>query len=244
MKARTKTLLAALMLLAISCKKESTAIQTLGNIVESATQGLSSEVSELNANAVRIGNAVVMVKNLSVSHYRNGDPIPQVKDPAKWAKLTIGAWCWYNNDSATGHIYGRLYNWYAVNDPRGLAPAGWHIPSDAEWTKLSNYLGGETVAGGKMKSTGTIEDGTGLWLAPNYGATNSSGFTGLPGGFRFRDGSFGGLSFYLGYVGYWWSSTEFNTYGAWSRYLYYSHGDVSRGLGDKPDGFSVRCVKD
>src|ERR1035437_4904310 len=119
-----------------------------------------------------------MLKNLDVSTYRNGDLIPEVTDGSAWSALTAGAWCWYNNDSATNaSTYGKLYNWYAVNDPRGLAPTGWHVPSDAEWTTLSTCLGGNAVAGGAMKETGTTH-----WTSPNTGATNSSGFTGLPGG--------------------------------------------------------------
>src|SRR5262245_47721661 len=163
-----------------------------------------------------------MNKNLSVTKYRNGDPIPQVKKNAKWATLTTGAWCWLNNDSANS-IYGRLYNWYAVNDPRGLAPAGWHIPSDSEWTTLQTFLGGDSVAGGKMKSTGTIKAGTGLWRFPNTGATNSSGFTALPGGWRLDDGSFHNLGGNdVGYgVGHWWTATvngnSHSTHSAWKR---------------------------
>src|SRR5690606_33259564 len=107
------------------------------------------------------------------------DVIPQVTDPTIWGNLTTGAWCYYNNDPANEIIYGKLYNWYAVNDPRGLAPVGWHIPSDSEWTILTDYLGGFEVAGGKMKETGTTH-----WANPNIGADNSSGFTGLPGGYR------------------------------------------------------------
>ena len=110
---------------------------------------------------VKIGTQVWMSTNLDVTYYRNGDKIPQVKDSVKWARLTTGAWCWYNNDSATGAVYGKLYNWYAVNDPRGLAPIGWHIPSDTEWDTLSARLGGASKAGGKLKDTGTIEAGTG-----------------------------------------------------------------------------------
>ena len=121
-----------------------------------------------------------MLKNLDVDRYRNGDPIPKVTDPSIWTSLTTGAYCYYNNDSATyAATYGKLYNWYAVHDPRGLAPEGWHIPSDAEWATLETCLGGSSVAGGKMKETGTTH-----WTAPNTDATNSSGFAGLPGGFR------------------------------------------------------------
>jgi len=114
----------------------------------------NSSKDEIKAS-VKIGNQVWMSTNLNVDIYRNGDIIPQVTDPTAWAELTTGAWCYYNNDSLKGAIYGKLYNWYAVNDPRGLAPKGWHIPTDEEWITLVNSLGGDTVAGGKMKSTGT-----------------------------------------------------------------------------------------
>src|ERR1035437_1728963 len=142
---------------------------------------------------------VWMLKNLDVSTYRNGDWIPEVTDPGAWSALTTGAWCWYNNDPTMGVIYGKLYNWYAVNDPRGLAPTGWHVPSDAEWWTLSTCLGGAAVAGGAMKETGTTH-----WTSPNTGATNSSGFTGLPEGLRTDGGPF----YDVGSYGGWWSSTE------------------------------------
>lgn len=233
----------ALMLLAISCKKENSTIQSSSITNESSTQTFSTETNvtgELIARNIRIGTQVWMTKNLNVSHYRNGDRIPQVNDPDKWAALTTGAWCWYNNDSANCSIYGKLYNWYAVHDPRGLAPNGWHIPSDAEWTTLTDYLGGESVAGGKMKSTGTIEAGTGLWHAPNTDATNSSGFTGLPGASRGIDGWFDGI----GTFGHWWSSSEFNTNQVWRRSLFSGNGNIYREYVLKPAGFSVRCLRD
>src|ERR1035437_8570614 len=129
--------------------------------------------------SVTICTQVWMLKNLDVSTYRNGDLIPKVTTTTAWDALTTGAWRWCNNDPAMGVIYGKLYNWYVVNDPRGLAPTGWHVPSDAEWTTLSTCLGGYAVAGGAMKETGTTH-----WTSPNTGATNSSGFTGLPGGGR------------------------------------------------------------
>ena len=141
-----------------------------------------------------IGTQQWMEKNLDVLTYRNGDIIPQVTDPTAWAALTTGAWCYYNNDVANGAIYGKLYNWYAVNDPRGLAPTGWHVPSDAEWTTLETTLGGDPVAGGKMKVAGTTR-----WTTPNTGATNESGFAGLPGGTRNNNGTFSNV----GSNGYW-----------------------------------------
>jgi uncharacterized protein (TIGR02145 family) len=176
-----------------------------------------------------------MTKNLNVDHYRNGDPIPEVKDATQWANLTTGAWCYYNNDPKNGAIYGKLYNWYAVNDQRGLAPVGYHIPSDAEWTELENCLGGSDVAGGKLKEAGIAH-----WFSPNEGATNSSGFSGLPGGYRVSNG-YGGIRI----NGTWWSSTEFDTTNSWySGDMYYGNTGIGRDIGSKVDGFSVRCVKD
>ena len=182
-----------------------------------------------------IGTQQWMEKNLDVLTYRNGDIIPQVTDPTAWAALTTGAWCYYNNDVANGAIYGKLYNWYAVNDPRGLAPTGWHVPTDDEWTTLSNTLGGDAVAGGKMKVAGTTR-----WTTPNTGATNESGFAGLPGGFRSTSGPFFGV----GDGGFWWSSTETNTPNAWGRVLFYFSGDIGRDGYSKEGGFSVRCLRD
>ena len=185
--------------------------------------------------AIVIGTQQWMRENLDVLTYRNGDIIPQVTDPTAWAALTTGAWCYYNNDVANGAIYGKLYNWYAVNDPRGLAPTGWHVPTDDEWTTLSTTLGGDAVAGGKMKVAGTTR-----WTTPNTGATNESGFAGLPGGYRTSSGAFGSVGGY----GYWWSSTEGSTAGAWGRNLFYFSGDIGRNNFNKRYGFSVRCLRD
>jgi uncharacterized protein (TIGR02145 family) len=186
-------------------------------------------------------------QNLSVSKYRNGDIIPQVTDPAQWAGLTTGAWCWYNNDSATyGVIYGKLYNWYAVNDPSGLAPVGWHVPTDAEWNNLvkcidpaaDTTLIQSAIAGGALKEAGISH-----WINPNTGATNSSGFTGLPGGQRDisgLSGSFDGC----GFAGYWWSSTSRATSLALGHGLSNASSNAYRSNYSKPYGFSVRLVRD
>jgi uncharacterized protein (TIGR02145 family) len=182
---------------------------------------------------VQIGTQVWMTKNLNVSRYRNGDPIPQVTNQAQWANLTTGAWCYYQNNTSNGIIYGKLYNWYAVNDSRDLAPVGWHVPSDAEWTTLTTFLGGESMAGGKMKATT-------LWLTPNTAANNSSGFTGLPGGFRNELGSF----LNIGNFGFWWSNIDGGTTTAWNRCLIFNNSAVCGGYNYKLDGFSVRCLKD
>ena len=173
--------------------------------------------------------------NLNVDRYRNGDLIPQVTDPTAWAALTTGAWCSYNNDNTNDAIYGKLYNWYAVNDARGLAPTGYHVASDTEWTTLTNYLGGDTVAGGTMKEVGFCH-----WNSPNTDATNTSGFTALPGGLR---GNLGGFN-YFGYYGLWWSSSENGPAGSWTRYLNNSSAYLNRGGNYNSYGLSIRCIKD
>ncbi len=176
------------------------------------------------------------LKNLDIATYRDGTPIPQVTNAAAWASLTTGAYCYYKNDSATyAATYGKLYNWYAVNDVRGLAPLGWHIPSDAEWTTLSTNLGGDAAAGGTMKEAGTTH-----WLNSNIGATNSSGFTGLPSGHCDINGQFDNI----GYYGSCWSSTEYNVdvNKALFRYLSYGNSSFLKFNYAKTTGFSIRCL--
>ncbi|NOT51868.1 MAG: hypothetical protein HOP10_11400 [Chitinophagaceae bacterium] len=189
------------------------------------------------SGTVTICSQVWAVKNLDVDRYRNGDPIPKVTDPTAWEALTTGAYCYYNNDSTTyAATYGKLYNWYAVNDSRGLAPAGWHLSSDTEeWVTIGSCLGGSSVAGGAMKETGTTH-----WTSPNTGATNSSGFTGLPGGLRDKFGNF----IDVGNYGYWWSATENGALAAWYRRLHYNNGSINRFDHDKRIGCSVRCLRD
>jgi uncharacterized protein (TIGR02145 family) len=151
----------------------------------------NDELSRQTSNDVpqiQIGSQIWAKQNLDVSTYRNGDTIPQVTDPMEWSNLTTGAWCYYNNDPELGKIYGKLYNWYALTDTRELAPEGWKIPSDSDWNILSNYLGGDSIAGGKLKSTGTN-----YWLNSNYYGTNDYGFDALPSGCRGEDGTFAGL---------------------------------------------------
>jgi uncharacterized protein (TIGR02145 family) len=188
-----------------------------------------------------IGTQEWMAENLRAKTYRNGVAIPLVTDSAQWAEnynngTTLPMMCWYNNDSATYACpYGKLYNWYAVTSSNNVCPTGWHVPSDAEWTTLTTFLGGENVAGGKMKSTGTQ-----YWQSPNAAADNSSGFSGLPGGYRYFYGPFG----FIGFYGYWWSSTEDGTGLAWGRFLSYGDGLAYRSGDYKSDGFSVRCLRD
>ena len=196
----------------------------------------SNEVTiTTNRSAVTICNQIWATKNLDVTTYRNGDAIPQVTDPTQWANLSTGAWCYYNNDPANGPIYGKLYNWYAVNDVRGLAPQGWHVPSDSEWVSLETCLGGANIAGGKLKEAGTQH-----WANPNNSATNFSSFTGLPGGYINDLNIFGGIS----YVGYFWTKTDSSANYATAHYLFYFDSDVSRNNFTKNHGFSVRCLRD
>ncbi|HEY5535547.1 MAG TPA: fibrobacter succinogenes major paralogous domain-containing protein [Ignavibacteria bacterium] len=194
-----------------------------------------SQVTDIDGNTyktITIGKQVWFSENLNVEHYRNGDVIPQVQDKEEWASLTSGAWCYYDNNSGNGTTYGKLYNWYAVNDSRGLAPEGWHVSTDEEFTKLYDFLGGADIAGNKMKSTnGWDENGNG---------TNSSDFSGLPGGYRNHDGYFGNL----GRNGCFWTSTDFNSINAWFRNLVFSLSDVIRHNYLYVNGLYVRCVKD
>jgi uncharacterized protein (TIGR02145 family) len=215
-----------------------------GTAVGNGTYVLGNGATDIDGNtytSIIINGQEWMQQNLAVTKYRNGDPIPTGLDDATWQYATEGAFSIYDDVASNNDIYGKLYNWYAVNDSRGLCPTGWHVSSDAEWSSFINYLnpganGGDTwpnAAGGKMKAT------TG-WNSPNTGATNESGFTGLPGGYRDVDGSYYGV----GSFGNWWSSTEIGSLNAWYRDLYSYDSGVLRSNGNKLYGFSVRCVRD
>jgi uncharacterized protein (TIGR02145 family) len=193
-----------------------------------------------------IGNQCWMAENLKVTHYRNGDPIPNVTDSSAWAGLTSGACCSYDNDDAHTDLYGRLYNWYAVDDNRNIEPEGWHIPTDDEWKELEMALGMSqsetdelglrgTDAGGKLKETGTAH-----WNVPNTGATNESGFSALPAGSRGNNGIYNNI----GECAFFWSSSEVYSSFVWYRGLYYIYSDVERTVYYKQIGISVRCVRD
>ena len=203
--------------------------------------GVVTDVDGNIYRTIKIGEQWWMTENLKVTQYRNGDSIPNVTDNLEWVNLTCGAYCNYNNDEVKVATYGRLYNWFAVSDSRNIAPEGWHVPSDEEWQTLVDYLGGLSVAGGKMKTTGTIEEGNGLWYPPNDGATNESGFSALPGGFRYdRSGLFSSLS----RTATFWSATKTNIPDAWSRRLKYNFSGVYRHYYNKHVGYLVRCIKD
>ncbi len=217
---------------------------TITSIIESGT------VTDIDGNeykTVKIGSRWWMAENLKVTKYCNGEFISHVQDSIQWSGLSTGAWCNYNNDTSYVSTYGSLYNWYAVNDSRSIAPAGWHIPTDEEWKELEQYLGMSqseaddtgwrgTDEGGKLK-----ESGTSIWFSPNTGADNSSGFSGLPGGCCYSsNGKFYSFSYYA----YFWSSSEIDNRYAWHRRLLFNNSNVYRKYDDKRQGFSVRCIRD
>ena len=178
---------------------------------------------------VKIGNQVWMVENLNVDHYRNGDSIPEVKNQYEWRNLKTGAWCYYKNNPENGKKYGRLYNWYAVNDPRGLAPEGWHVPTKDEFLALRE----------------TVNDNSNLLKAIGEGSgtgvgTNSTGFSALFGGYRGYYGNF----YYIGFDSYLWSSSLGNAPFASSIYLYSTGNYIFFYDFDKVYGFTVRCIQD
>jgi len=197
-------------------------------------------ITDIDGNVykvVTIGDQVWMAENLKVTHYRDGTAITNVTDDDAWVALATEAYCIYDNNAANEvDTYGALYNWYAVTDAHNIALVGWHVPSDAEWQTLVDYLGGSSVAGGKLKETGAAH-----WNSPNTGATNESGFTALPGGFRnYVHGRYDQMGAYS----FFWSATENVSNDAWYRRLYSIHSEVYRGNGIKRLGFSVRLVKD
>ena len=190
---------------------------------------------------VVIGNQVWMVQNLNVEKFQNGDPITEAKSDEEWIKAGeegVPVWCYYNNNSDFGTRYGKLYNGFAINDKRGLAPKGWRIASDEDWTRLSDFFGGEKVAGKKLKSNTLWADRE--WDGLSGNGDNESGFNGLPGGKRYEDGRF----LNLGLAGYWWSFTEESEQSLWCRALSYIDGGIVKGGNSMRDGFSVRCIKD
>lgn len=194
-----------------------------------------AQESQDSWKSIRYGNQEWMVENLNVDRFRNGDPIPQARSVREWeraAEQRWPAWCYYDNDPGKGKEFGRLYNWYAVNDPRGLAPEGWYIPSRSEWQELADQLGGHRNCGPKMKS----ESG---WACGQNG-TNESGFNGVPAGIRTHEGNFE----YLGQYTYWWAATDHNELYAYYRYLYWNSKKLFPYVNYfKGSGFSVRCIK-
>jgi uncharacterized protein (TIGR02145 family) len=196
-----------------------------------------STVSDIDGNiynTVLIGTQCWTKENLKVSKYNDGTTIPNQTANTNWGTLLTGALTVYIGAASYLATYGYLYNWYAAKDTREICPTGWHVPTNTEWETLNTYLGGKTIAGGKMKSTSS------LWTSPNIGAVNTSGFSALPGGTRHTNGSF----YNIGVYALFWSATEYDGNGAWSNHVKNSVDDVFRGSGDKTSGFSVRCLRD
>jgi uncharacterized protein (TIGR02145 family) len=221
----------------------STSTTTTSSTSSTTTTSTSttSTTTTIYVPTVNICDIEVAIKNLNVSTYRNGDVIPQVTDPAAWAALTTGAWCYYNNDSSNQLVYGKLYNWYAVNDPRGLAPLGYHVMTHAERLAIQACLGGSGVAGGKMKEIGTSH-----WAAPNTSATNSSGFTALPGGIRRAGAPLVTSAPFQEFTlsGYFWTATPETITSAYSFIVVYNASFVGDPGNTHKYGMSVRIVKD
>ena len=243
-----KQLLLALALTSalFSCQKETTTPDKTNNndsSVKDTTIGKpGANITDVEGNSyktVTIGTQTWMAENIKVSKYSDGTTIPNITDNTQWQNDTSGAWSYYNNDAANNTKYGKLYNWYAVsktsNGNKNVCPTGWHVPTDAEWTVLIDYLGGETVAGSKMKEVGTTS-----WNIPNTDATNTSLFSALPGGSRGSFGNYGND----GSGGNWWGSTEYGTDDAWNRNLRTDNGVANRYYYSKKGGLSVRCLRD
>ncbi len=212
--------------------------------------GFTVSYDGVKYNTVQIGNQCWFKENLRTTKYNDGTSITNVTNSSTWKSTTSGAYCCYSNDTSNCTKYGALYNWYAVNTGK-LCPSGWHVPSDAEWDTLTNYLSANSTywCGSDSSNIAKSLASTTSWSSSPYtcavgndlSANNSTGFSALPGGGRdFIEGSFGGL----GLDGYWWSSTENDGSGAWGRGLYYDGADVGRGDGSKSFGFSVRCLRD
>jgi uncharacterized protein (TIGR02145 family) len=222
-------IIGVLLILAGSCRKDD-------------AKPASNSVTDIDGNVyhtVTIGTQVWMAENLKVTKYNDGTPIPLVTDDLPWYFLKTAAYCWYNNDAANKYIYGALYNWFAVNTGK-LAPAGWHVPTDAEWTTLTTYLGGEIQTSNKLRETGIAH-----WQSPNTGATNASGFTALPAGQRRSDNIFSGVFDTIGYSAYWWSSTHECCEVSWYRTVTPDNSfGLFRAAWNDYSGYSVRCLKD
>ncbi|MCF8460873.1 MAG: hypothetical protein K9G46_09120 [Flavobacteriales bacterium] len=195
-----------------------------------------TDIDGNNYSVVTIGSQCWMGENLKTSKFRDGSQIAQVTDGEQWKNLSTPAFCFYNNDNSNNDTYGKLYNWFTIEDPRGVCPTGWHVPSDAEYAVLTKYLGSaDDVAGGRLKEAGTLH-----WDAPNEAASNSSGFTGLPAGMRFQEGQFD----HMGKNGLFWSSRRESESLAFYLTLTYNSAASYRTYIYKRSGFSCRCVKD
>ena len=237
-------LLAAVLLHTSGCKKENIEVnKSIYNEVISKKSNTSKvlkygKMSDIDGNiykTIQIGNQVWMAENLRVTKYRNGESILHITNNDEWVHTSYGAWCYYENLQSNEPAYGKLYNWNAVIDPRGIAPKGWHIPTPQEVTTLIEYLGGTSIAGGKMKETGAT-----YWAESNPNVTNSSGFSGRPGGYRHYTGIFSDINT----NGWFWTNNGVNTYSADVFRLYFANLECTISDWYKVQGLSIRCIKD
>ncbi len=219
-----------LFLIIFSCKKDYQENDPEKPVIQ---YGSISDVEGNTYKTVKIGTQIWMAENLKTTKYNDGTKITYTENSHDWQKSSIGRYCWYKNDINYGKQYGGLYNWYAVNTGK-LCPKGWHIPSENEWELLINYLGGEYIAGGKMKSL--TED----WESFDHTGNNSSGFSGLPGGSRNDEGTFVNLGGYASF----YSSTESSSTYAYSWYLFVGHTFINESISDKHSGKGCRCIQD
>ena len=222
---------------------ESVPFKTTGGIHGPTINDIDGNIYHI----VKIGEQWWMAENLKTSHYRNGDSISLVTDNQAWTEQTGGACCYYNNNTENYTVYGTLYNWHAVTDFRNIAPEGWHVPSDADWMQLEQFLGmkqveleqerwrGDNNEGGRLKSDSE------LWYVPNDGGYNNTGFSALPAGFRSTNN---GEFIDLNYQTLFWTTTEKTDANAYCRALYHNSTKIGRAANYKIDGYSVRCVKD
>lgn len=218
-----------------SCNKDDSDKATWLN--PSLTYGSVTDQEGNKYATIRIGNQEWMAENLKTTKYCNGDPIPNVMNNTLWQNLVNGAWVHYNNDSQYDTTYGKLYNWFTVNDSRNVCPCGWHVPTIAEWNLLIDYLGYSEDAGRKMKSAMANDT-----ISPDYqDANNESGFSGLMGGYRFSNGNF----YWIAFDGYWWSSSVHHVSNLpWSLWLYVESSIAGLITNHKQMGCSIRCLKD
>lgn len=207
-------------------------------IIATNSEAQQTDVYDTDSNVyktVTIGKQVWMKSNLRTTRYNDGTEIPYISGNDAWANTTTGAYCKYNNSPGLEKTYGKLYNWYAVNDSSKICPTGWHVPSNAEWKTMITFLGGDNLAGEKLKETGIAN-----WEIPNNRATNSSNFTALPGGCRKANGAFSNIKF----NGIWWSASVYNSTDAGCWILNYHFSNINNNNTSKKNAYSVRCIKD
>ena len=237
------------MILTTSCKKSESTTDP--------TQTTNSTVKDIDGNSyttVTIGSQVWMVENLKTTKYRNGDLIPNVTDGIQWGNLTTGGYCNYNDDSAIGNKHGKLYNWYAMNDSRNIAPIGWHVPSDADWSKLTIYIGANLGTSGTFEKalaskTDWVNSTKSGAVGNDLSKNNTSGFTALPGGFRYEGGNSSENGYRdVGNYGYWWltgvSDEGGGLHGIYNVFVSYNDSDSDYRAYSKESGLSIRCIKD